>query len=397
MPFKSKAQQRWMFATSPEKAKQWADETKNIKGLPEKKQPQVNPKKKNLPPMEEKKASEGLFFEKRSQPEGGNFFRDMAGREDANFHEKSAQAGMGTPGAVPSGAGMNVSPMKFGTGDAMRAKASTMKPGTTSFVDPGATGMPPGNAGEPGQAQGGGMYGAGEGADDPSEETTEKQNEADVLKALLGKAVAEGGGEERKANGGEEEKTATVTPNDWDAGVTGLPTGFHRPASEQPEALEPGGERFHSTEANAADYGSGEGISHGLVEAGKMRMKATSGHQMGKHASAYDGPPRFLGTPYAMTKEAGVGEYAAERGGEYGSSLKGLGKSILRTADEGVKAVSRSGPLSALLTFALLRGGVRGTKGLAKRLRKAPPKPPSKVEQLAEGAKSVGRRLGIIS
>lgn len=37
MPFKSKAQQRWMFANEPEMAKRWAKHTKNIKNLPEKK------------------------------------------------------------------------------------------------------------------------------------------------------------------------------------------------------------------------------------------------------------------------------------------------------------------------------------------------------------------------
>lgn len=36
MPFKSKAQQRFMFATMPETAHEWAHETKNIKKLPEK-------------------------------------------------------------------------------------------------------------------------------------------------------------------------------------------------------------------------------------------------------------------------------------------------------------------------------------------------------------------------
>lgn len=36
MPFKSKAQQRFMFATMPKTAKRWADETKNIKKLPNK-------------------------------------------------------------------------------------------------------------------------------------------------------------------------------------------------------------------------------------------------------------------------------------------------------------------------------------------------------------------------
>jgi len=36
MPFKSKAQQRWMFANKPRMAKRWAKETKSFKRLPEK-------------------------------------------------------------------------------------------------------------------------------------------------------------------------------------------------------------------------------------------------------------------------------------------------------------------------------------------------------------------------
>jgi len=35
MPFKSKAQMRFMFAKHPKKAKEWADKTKDIKDLPE--------------------------------------------------------------------------------------------------------------------------------------------------------------------------------------------------------------------------------------------------------------------------------------------------------------------------------------------------------------------------
>ena len=37
MPFKSKAQQKWMFTNKPGMAKRWAKETPNIKGLPAKK------------------------------------------------------------------------------------------------------------------------------------------------------------------------------------------------------------------------------------------------------------------------------------------------------------------------------------------------------------------------
>ena len=36
MPFKSKAQQGYMFATMPKTAKKWAAETKSIKSLPKK-------------------------------------------------------------------------------------------------------------------------------------------------------------------------------------------------------------------------------------------------------------------------------------------------------------------------------------------------------------------------
>ena len=36
MPFKSKAQQRWMFAQKPVMARRWAAETPNIRRLPQK-------------------------------------------------------------------------------------------------------------------------------------------------------------------------------------------------------------------------------------------------------------------------------------------------------------------------------------------------------------------------
>lgn len=37
MPFKSKAQQRWMFAKEPKMAERWAKETKDFDRLPAKK------------------------------------------------------------------------------------------------------------------------------------------------------------------------------------------------------------------------------------------------------------------------------------------------------------------------------------------------------------------------
>jgi len=36
MPFKSKAQQRWMYANEPGMAKRWSDHTSDHKSLPEK-------------------------------------------------------------------------------------------------------------------------------------------------------------------------------------------------------------------------------------------------------------------------------------------------------------------------------------------------------------------------
>ncbi len=46
MPFKSKAQERWMFATHPEMAKRWAKETPSQKALPAKVTKKSTPKKK---------------------------------------------------------------------------------------------------------------------------------------------------------------------------------------------------------------------------------------------------------------------------------------------------------------------------------------------------------------
>jgi len=46
MPFKSKAQQRYLFATYPKIAKEFADETKDYKDLPEHVKPDFRMKKK---------------------------------------------------------------------------------------------------------------------------------------------------------------------------------------------------------------------------------------------------------------------------------------------------------------------------------------------------------------
>lgn len=235
------------------------------------------------------------------------------------------------------------------------------------------------------------MYGSGEGTDSADDSPEAR------LKAMLGEAVAEGpGGESSK------EKTAGKSPSDWDA-ESGIPTGFHRPAYEQPEGLESGGERFHSTEAKGADYGAGSGLSHGLVEGGKLRMKGSSGSQIGKHASA---TPRFLGTSRGVDKTAGAGEYWRERGSEALSSAKGGVEQLGRSADEGVRAITKS-PAASLIATALLaryglgkaRAGARAIGRGAKKLRKKTPavsaKPPSLAERFGQGAKRSLKSLGI--
>src|SRR5690606_16102148 len=110
MPFKSKAQQRLFFAKNPKKAKEWAKETPNMKDLPEKKHPQINPDRK---PLRTKIAGDGMFFQKAAQARAGHFFRDLPGRTDGTFHEKSANAlmGYGADAAAPAvDMQMNVAP-----------------------------------------------------------------------------------------------------------------------------------------------------------------------------------------------------------------------------------------------------------------------------------------------
>ncbi len=47
MPFKSRAQQRWMFSQKPEMAREWAKETPRIDALPEHVKKKKKKKKNN--------------------------------------------------------------------------------------------------------------------------------------------------------------------------------------------------------------------------------------------------------------------------------------------------------------------------------------------------------------
>lgn len=345
-----------MFATNPEKAKEWAGETKSIKSLPEKKHPDMNPQGKKLSGIKTASA-DGMFFEKRSQPREGQFFRDMGGRDDGTFHEKSAMTNY-PPGAIPKGGGINVSPAgaaMYGAGTGLGDSAP--KPTETESVNAGATGAPIGGSGQKGEGMGGGMYlGTGKGV----------------------------------------KKVASRRPSDWD-GDAGLPTGFHRPASEQPEALEAGGDRFHGSQNKGPEYGAGTGIRHGLVETGGLHMKGTSSGQMGKSASA----PRFLGTSHNMSKTAK--SWGQERGEEFQGSVEKGVRGIGEGVSEGVKSITKSPAASLVAAVLLARMGVKGAKG-AGRVAKAgykrarfgkqvPEVPKTLTEKLMGGAKSLGEKL----
>lgn len=339
MPFRSKAQQRWMFATNPTKAKEWAKETKDIKALPDKLHPQKNPQRKNIPAMKDKTASEGRFFEKRSQHADGKFFADGAGRDDGRFYEKTAM-GMATP---PMGGGMNVSPM-MGTGKGAKG------PQPTKDLNIGATGGPTGGTGYRGEGMSGGMYGTGAGAT----------------------------------------KKAAAKPSDGDAiaGGTGIPTGFHRPAGEQPEGLEAGGTRFHSTEVNSPHQGTG----HGVIEAGRLRMGKGRTHSMGKHAHML------------MLKEAGVKDdfvsslgqsanYLKDRGREtYESARKGVtaaGRKADALVREGAKSPAASTAAAALGLYGMYRGLRRGGRGLRNLVRGKQAPPPGRLQRAGQALKDI--------
>jgi len=252
------------------------------------------------------------------KPEG-RFFRDLDGRDDGMFMGKAASQ----PVPIVNASG--------GKGD---------KSDQSSKLNVGATGAPVGGSGFGGQGMGGGMYGTGKG-------------------------VA---------------KKAGAAPSDWDAD-TSLPTGFHRPASEQPNELESGGERFHDTSDGTVAQPSNR-HRHGLVEGGAMTMRATSSSQMGKHASA----PRFLGTSYGIEKSAFASgpepgkakgsEWVGRRADEFTGSLRNAAGGVGDFLDSGVKAVTRSPVGATLATLLAARMGLGGIKRIGRLAKGKPPTPP---------------------
>lgn len=275
-----------------------------------------------------RKKSDGMFFQKRAESASGNFFRDLPGRSNGTFHKK-ADADMGYADPAPA--------------------ASAAQPSTTTPAMPGSE-------------MGGGMYGTGK---------PKNAKEQSKLAALLASA---GPGETRTAV-----KVASAAPSDWEAEI-GLPSGMHRPAIEQPEALEEGGERFHSTLAKSPSVGSEAAVRHGVEEGGSMHVSPGTGHQLGKHAA-----PRFLGTQFAKHAldssdyERAKG-YVGDRLGEIGSSLKGGSRDFASTADGAIKSVTQSPVGAAVAAMVAGKLGLSAIKGIGRggaRLlgRKAPPKP----------------------
>lgn len=262
MPFKSEAQRRLFYAKAKqgeipeETVRHWESETKGK--LPER-------------VKKAEDAMSGEFFNKRAQAEKGRFFRDLPGREKGDFHKK----GMLGAGAPDAAAPVTASPQMAALG-AAGGNNST-----------------------------GSMYGGGDG------------EAVDKVKELLDYEMKEHGKIPTPKEEEAEKKALELTPDVMGGGLV-IPTGFERPTSEQPEALEAGGERFHDSEARIADFGTGKGVpKHGLVETGGMKVSATSGHQMGKHAAA-----RFLGTTMAKTAAAvDVDKHKPGLRGDDGSAL----------------------------------------------------------------------------
>lgn len=98
MPFKSKAQQRFMFSEHPRIAKRWADHTSGIKKLPEKKQKTAA----ELADLIVKRASETPAEEERAEAAGNpvtldevrGFLRKNQAPEDHELHQWAESKGV---------------------------------------------------------------------------------------------------------------------------------------------------------------------------------------------------------------------------------------------------------------------------------------------------------------
>lgn len=164
-----------------------------------------------------------------------------------------------------------------------------------------------------------------------------------------------------------------------------LPTGFHRPANTQPEALEAGGERFNDSQDDA---GTGGGIQQSTAGDAKISPPANGGAQMGKNASVTPAAPRrFLGTSfekralpsaddvYDKAKSVGsdVASGAKDWASQVGSSAGDAASSLGSSAKDALNSVANN-KWAALAALGLgghvaLKGAGKVAKGAGKLLR----------------------------
>lgn len=240
------------------------------------------------------------FFDDRSKIAAGSFFANMPGRGTGDFHKKASESPSPSPSDGSSGTSQNASPQQMAT-----TPSPTPNPGQGAAA--------------------GGLYGTGQGC----------------------------------APG--TKKVAGSSPSDLDYI---FPTGFHRPTKDQPEALEAGAERFHTTDAPGPDFGTGQGISQGGTRDNTFTTSTLSG-QMGKHAD----PGQFL-KDRANDVANSVGSGANEIGSMAGSAIESATKSpLLMTLGAGL----------------LARKGVKGAVGAIKKV---------KANRVARAAEHVGAAAG---
>jgi hypothetical protein len=311
------------------------------------KNPNRNPQFQTHSAMD-KKAADGMFFEKRAQSAKGRFFQDLEGRDDGMFMAKSAQmGGLAAPANAPA--------------QAARAQQAGAVQNMGAPMG-GGQGFSPGMTG--------GLYGTGKGM----------------------------------------KKKAGASPTDWNSDSS-MPTGFHRPTHIQPESLEAGGERFHATESNSV-VPEVDRQRHSLVEGGRMSARPTSSPQMGKQAFSigeigdyagraanYVSDKAQEGASYIKRNAPDVasraGDYAAARGREIGQSLKRVLPQAKEEAsagagkiDETIRGLTTSPVGAAMLAAAGLGVGMRGLRGiggLGARLVRGKPKPPAGLLERARG------------
>lgn len=274
-----------------------------------------------------KTKSEGMFLKHAKSSAKGQFFKEMAGRADGRFYEKSAGE--------------------------MDDLSSSLNAG-------GSDGDINGSSGAGGEEMGGGMYGTGGGVAKAAKRARPS------LKSLLNIA---GPGKTRPAV-----KVAGQAPSDWESDMgTGQSSGYHRPASQQPESLETGGDRFHSTLANPPAAGSTMGMRHGIREGGSLSLPVISTSNLGKHAFDMEAAKNYGKARLDEAKES-LSSGASELGDSADKAVRSITKSPAGTAIAGLIGLKMLG-----------RGGRGVARGAGRLFGHKPPVKPSMLGSMAGG------------